>query len=91
MGIRPGPYGVLRGVAISYKRGTPVARITSSSPRRTLPPRLSPPHLRPRPYLTQCIYSLFLKGQLPHETVNLIFELVLVNNKLTMFWGELIF
>ena len=37
-------------------------------------------------YLTECIYQLFLKSQLPHKTINMIFELVKVNNKWTTLW-----
>ena len=36
-----------------------------------------------RVYLAQCIHELVLKSQLPHKTVNLIFHLVIVNNKFT--------
>jgi hypothetical protein len=39
-------------------------------------------------YLTQCIYELVLDSQLPHKTVKLIFQLVKVNNKLTILWGS---
>ena len=40
-----------------------------------------------RSYLTQCIHQLVLESQLPHKTVNLMFELVTVNNKLTICGG----
>ena len=39
-------------------------------------------------YLMQCIYLLALEIQLSHETVNLIFQLVLINNQLTILWGS---
>ena len=38
-------------------------------------------------YLTQCSYWLVSKNQLPHKIVNFIFQLVRVNNQLTIFWG----
>ena len=42
--------------------------------------------MRPRqPFLTQSIYHLVLESQLPHKIVNLIFQLVMVDNELTMF------
>ena len=41
-----------------------------------------------RTCLTQCIYQIVLESQLPHTIVKLIFELVLVNNKLTILWGS---
>ena len=48
----------------------------------------SPLHVRPRPCLPQCIFSLVLESQLPHQIVNLIFQLVIVHIKLTVLWGE---
>ena len=30
---------------------------------------------------------MVLESQLPHKTVNLLFHLVIVNNKLTILWG----
>ena len=39
-------------------------------------------------YLTQSVYQLVLESQLSHKTVNLIFQLVIVNNKLTIVWGS---
>ena len=39
-------------------------------------------------YLTQCIHSLALESQISHKSVNLIFELVIVNNKLTISCGN---
>ena len=39
-------------------------------------------------YLTECIYYLVLESQPPHKTVNLIFQLVIVKNKLTILWGS---
>ena len=41
-----------------------------------------------KPHLTECIYQLVLESQLPHKTVNLTFQLVIVNNKLTILWGS---
>ena len=41
----------------------------------------------PRPYLTRCIYQLVLEGELPRKTVDMIFSLVIVNNKLAILWG----
>ena len=38
--------------------------------------------------LTQCIHLLVLESQLPHKTVNSIFPLAIVNNKVTIFWGS---
>ena len=32
-------------------------------------------------------YKLGLKSQLPHKTVNFIFQLVIVINRLTIWWG----
>ena len=42
-------------------------------------------------HLTEFIYSLVLESQLPHKIVNLISQLVIVNNKLDYFEGELTF
>jgi len=42
-------------------------------------------------YLTQRIDRLVLESQLPHKTVNLIFPLVIVINKLTIFVEGVIF
>ena len=39
-------------------------------------------------YLRQCIYELVWGRQLPNNIVNLIFKLVVVNNKLTNLWGS---
>jgi hypothetical protein len=39
-------------------------------------------------YITECIHQLVLESQLPHEFVNLLFILVIVNDKLTDFWGS---
>ena len=39
-------------------------------------------------YLTKCIYLLVLESKLPPKTVNLVFGLVIVNNKLTILWGS---
>jgi len=39
---------------------------------------------------TQCFHYLVLESQPPHKIVNLIFKLVIVNNKLTIV-GELTF
>ena len=33
-------------------------------------------------------HVLVLESRLPHKTVNLLFQLVLVNNKLTIVWGS---
>ena len=35
----------------------------------------------------QCLHCLVLERQLPHKTVNLIFELAIVNKKLTILGG----
>ena len=35
-------------------------------------------------YLTRCVYWLFSESQLPHKTVDLISQLVIVNNNLTI-------
>jgi hypothetical protein len=43
-----------------------------------------PPKYAYHSYLTQCIHQLLLESQSPHKTVNLIFELVIVNKKLTI-------
>ena len=37
-------------------------------------------------YLTRSINQMVLENQLPHKTVNLVFKLVIVQNKLTI-WG----
>ena len=37
-------------------------------------------------YLTKCIHQLVLESQLPHKTVNLVFELEILNNELTILW-----
>ena len=37
-------------------------------------------------YLTHRIYLLVLESQLPHKSVNLMFYLGIVNNKLTILW-----
>ena len=39
-------------------------------------------------YLTQCINQMVLESQLPPKNVNLWFQLVTVNNKLTILWGS---
>jgi hypothetical protein len=39
-------------------------------------------------YLTRCVHQLVLESQLTHKTVNLIFQLVIVNNKLTILRGS---
>ena len=39
-------------------------------------------------YLTQYIISLGSECQLLHKTVNLLFQLVIVINKLTILWGS---
>ena len=49
----------------------------SLTPFKLLPPRSEA-------YRTQCIYQLVLESQLPHKTGNLIFELVIENNKQTI-------
>jgi hypothetical protein len=49
-------------------------------------PKGRPAGLTDYSYLTQSIYSLISENQLPQETVNLIFSLVEVNNKLTIVW-----
>jgi hypothetical protein len=41
------------------------------------------PHSHP----TELIYEMVLETQLPHETVNVLFQLVIETNKLTMLWG----
>ena len=38
--------------------------------------------------LTQCIYYLVLRSQLSHKIVNFAFQLVIVNNQLTILWGS---
>ena len=44
-------------------------------------------------FSSDTIYSLMSlkKGQLPRKTVNFIFQLVMVNNKLTILWGGVTF
>ena len=39
-------------------------------------------------YLTQCIHALVSESQHPHKIVNLISQLVIVNNRLTMSLGN---
>ena len=38
-------------------------------------------------YLTQCINQMGLESDIPHTIVNLLFQLVIVNNKLKIWWG----
>jgi hypothetical protein len=38
--------------------------------------------------LIQCIYQSVLASQLPHKIFLLIFQLVMVNNELTILWGS---
>ena len=39
-------------------------------------------------YLTACIYQLILESQISHRIVNLSFEFVIVDSKLTIVWGR---
>ena len=39
-------------------------------------------------YLTQCFHYWVFESQLPYKTVNVVFELVIVNNKLTILCGN---
>ena len=41
-------------------------------------------------FISQCIDKTVLESQLPHKTVNLVFHLVTVNNKLKLMilWGN---
>jgi len=41
-------------------------------------------YLASQSYLTQFIYSLVLDSQLLHKNVNLIFQIVIVDNRLTI-------
>jgi hypothetical protein len=41
-----------------------------------------------RAYLTQCINSMVLESQPPDKIVNMLFQLVTVNNKFTIFGGS---
>ena len=41
-----------------------------------------------QPCLTQCVNQTVLVSQLPHITVNLLYSLAIVNNKLTILWGS---
>ena len=41
-------------------------------------------------YLTKFIHQLVLESHPPHETVNLIFQKVMVNNRVTILWGILL-
>ena len=44
------------------------------------------PRPKPTSYLTRCIDQMVLEGQLLHKIVNLLFQLVIVNDKLTIWW-----
>ena len=39
-------------------------------------------------YLTECVNQMAWESQLPQKNVNLFFQLVIVNNKLTILWGS---
>ena len=58
------------------------------SARLIAPAGRSPVRGRRRVCVTQRINSLVPESQLPHKTVNLIFELVIVNDKLKILWGS---
>jgi len=42
--------------------------------------------LTPQTYLAQSFNQMVLESQLPHTIVNLLFRLVIVNNKSTILW-----
>ena len=65
------------GVGVSYERDAPV--VLGRQPSRVS---------RHRAHLTRCSYSLVLESQIPRKTVNLVFQLVIVDNKLPMFGGS---
>ena len=41
-----------------------------------------------RYYLTRCVHQRALEIQLPHNAVKKIFQVVILNNKLTIVWGS---
>ena len=53
-----------------------------------MPLKLSIPDKARQTYLTQCVDQFVSESQIPHKTVNLMFQFVIVNNKLIILWGS---
>ena len=39
-------------------------------------------------YLAECVHQEYLESQLPHQIVNLLFNITYQNIKLTVLWGD---
>ena len=84
------PSGELQAAAASAACPRRLGKEESAVPATHTPfTRLEPPLEKvDRNCLTQCNYQLVAEIQLPRETVNLIFQSVIVNNKFTILWGS---